>query len=282
MPTYVDMSNKDYRSAEGISSTELKRMSVSMATYKYYKDHPQNGDSPALLFGRAYHKAILEPSTFNEEFAVSPNIDKRTKAGKEEYAKFVEEAKGKDIISQDDYNTIFEMQKVLYSTPFARKLLFGEHEKSYFWTDEKSGVKCKCRPDSWGKIGDRNIIIDLKTTQNAETEAFMRDAIKRGYDIQAAHYCDGMKANIGGDFTFVFVAQEKQPPYLVNILQADEYFMKSGNDVRDNLLLDYKECVERNEWKGLMGFSNEASINSLGVPKWLQKAYESEVETNGE
>ena len=112
--------------------------------------------------------------------------------GKEAWNNFILENEGKEVISEDLLNTIDAMRKTLYATPFAKKLIYGEHEKSFFWADEETGVECKCRPDSFGCIGNQPICVDLKTCQCAETDKFMRDAAKLGYDIQAAHYCDGL------------------------------------------------------------------------------------------
>lgn len=270
------MTNEEYRAHVGVSSSEIKAMAKSMAYYKWYKENQDDKDSKALLFGRAYHKYCLEPDTFFEEFIIVPNIDRRTKAGKEEYAKFLEKSYGKDIISQDDFDTISNMRDALYATPYARKLMYGQHEASFFWKDKELNLLCKCRPDSYGKIGNQHICVDLKTCQNAETEAFMRDAIKLGYDIQASHYCDGLKAVTDEDFIFIFIAQEKTAPYCVNILQADEYFMQSGRETRKYLLETYKECMKRDEWPGYMGFSDDAEINTLGVPNWIKNTLDIE------
>lgn len=265
------MSNAEYRQREGLSSTEIKNMAKSYAYFKYLKDNPEDKDSEALLFGRCYHKWVLEPSTFFDEFAIAQNFDRRTKEGKEGYAKFVAECEGKDVISQADFDKISEMRNVLYATPYCKKLLFGQHEQSYFWVNEETGLACKCRPDSFGKLGDEGIIIDLKTCKNAETEAFMRDAIKLNYDIQTAHYIEGMKANTGLDFRFFFIVQEKTAPYLVNILEADDYFVKSGQDTRLALMEGYKKCLEKNEYPGYMGFEDEFELSSLTVPEWIKR-----------
>ena len=172
------------------------------------------------------------------------------------------------------------MQSALYNTPFVKLFIKGEHEKSFFWTDEKTGIKCKCRPDSFGKIKDQYVCVDLKTTTNAETQAFMRDSMKFGYDIQAAHYCDGLEAEYGKPFSFVFVAQEKTAPYLVNVLQADDYFIASGKEVKDALLGKYKECLEKDEYPGYM--DEESGIQSLSVPNWIKDSLNTEVEEEGE
>jgi exodeoxyribonuclease VIII len=264
------MTNAEYRSREGISSSDLKKMMKSMASFKYYKDHPDDFDNEALQFGRAYHKLMLEPDDFDNEFIVSPKFDRRTKEGKAAAEEFAKKAEGKEVISEETYQKLLEMQIALYDTPFVKLLIKGEHEKSFFWTDEKSGVPCKCRPDSFGQIKDQYICVDLKTTNDAETDKFMKDALKYGYDIQAYFYCKGLESTYKKPFKFIFIAQEKTAPYLVNVLEADEYFMRSGEELTKNLLDKYKEALETDTWEGYMG--KDSGINSLSVPEWLKNS----------
>lgn len=266
------MSNAEYRAREGISSSDLKNMMKSMAYYKYVKENPQSKDNQALLFGRAYHKYMLEMDDFFEEFAIAPACDRRTKDGKAQWDQFCKENADKDIITQADFEVIKEMREALMSTPYVKLLIKGEHEKSFFWTDEKTGIPCKCRPDSFGQIKDQYIAVDLKTTTCAETDSFMRQANKLGYDIQAVHYRQGLETHYGKPFKFVFIAQEKTAPYLVNVLEADEYFMQGGEELRDMLLGQYKKALETGEYPGYM----TDGINTLSAPNWLKKAMESE------
>lgn len=265
----IKIPNKEYRAREGVSSTDLKHMVKSPAHFRYWKDHPQE-DTPALLFGRASHKYMLEKDDFFTEFAIAPNIDRRTKAGKEEYAAFLEESKDKDIISADDFQKIQEMHEALYSTPFVAQLLSGEKELSFFLEDEETGLMMKCRPDCLSTIGDAHILIDYKSCQDASMETFMRSAINLGYDLQMSYYKDIMDKVTGHEHSVIFIAQEKTPPYAVNILEANEYFIKSGRDMYRTYLDLYKECSDSGNW---YGFINGA-INSLGLPNWLQKQYE--------
>ena len=276
------MSNAEYRKKEGVSSSDFKKMMKSMAHYKYYKDHPEDSDSEALQFGRAYHKLMLEPDDFDNEFAVSPKFDRRTKEGKAAAEEFAKKAEGKEVINEETYQKLLEMQKALYDTPFVKLLIKGEHEKSFFWVDEETGIPCKCRPDSFGQIKDQYICVDLKTTNDAETDKFMRDAMKFGYDIQAYHYCQGLENAYKKPFKFIFIAQEKTAPYLVNVLEADEYFMKSGEELTKDLLEKYKKALETDTWEGYMG--KDSGINSLSVPEWLKNSLvvDDEAETEGE
>ena len=261
----IRISNKEYRQRPGISSSELKKIMITPAHYKHWKDNPQE-DTPALLFGRSAHKYILETYDFYTEFAVAPNVDRRTKDGKEEWAKFVADSEGKDVITQEQFEQIEEMRKVMLATPFVSKLINGEHEISYFWVDEDTGLECKCRPDS---INHKlKIVVDYKTCDNAETEHFMKQAIRLGYDLQAYMYQQGVKENLGEEYLFVFIAQEKKPPYAVNILEADENFIASGKRIFNEMLNVYKQCSETGNWYGYLGAENQ--INSLGVPKWIE------------
>ena len=292
----IRISNKEYRQRPGISSSELKKIMITPAHYKHWKDNPQE-DTPSLLFGRAAHKYILETYDFYNEFEVARDFKYGTKADKEETQKFIcqkaiELGRGdewdsfiatnpkkedvvafyrslvadKDIITQEQFEQIEEMRKVMLATPFVSKLINGEHEISYFWVDEDTGLECKVRPDS---INHKlKIVVDYKTCDNAETEHFMKQAIKLGYDLQSAYYLDGVKANTGDDYIFVFIAQEKKPPYAVNILQADDIFIRSGREVYKAMLQTYKDCSESGVWYGYLGAENQ--INSLGVPKWIE------------
>jgi len=280
MAEYLEISNAEYRKMEGLSSSDIKKMMKSFATWKYFIDHPEeDNDTPALKFGRAYHKFMLEPYDFGNEYIVSPKFDRRTKEGKEAYAAFEKESEGKEVIDEETYNKLVDMREVLYKTPYVKKLIDGKHEKSFFWTDEKTGIRCKIRPDSFGKFGSQNIIVDLKTTQNAETSAFMKSALKFNYDVQAAHYTAGLEAIYGKEYTFIFIAQETTAPYLVNVLQADPYFMANGREVRDVMLETFNKCVEKDEWIGYMGFSDDKTFfNELSVPAWIKNSMEYENE----
>ena len=149
----VKISNAEYRKRPGISSSDLKKIAKSPAHFRYWKDHPEDNDTPALVMGRACHKYMLEKDDFFTEFAVAPNVDRRTKDGKQQWEEFLLSYNGKDVISSDDFEVIEEMHKVLYGTPFVAKLLSGEKEASFFMTDEETGMEVKCRPDCRTEIG---------------------------------------------------------------------------------------------------------------------------------
>lgn len=266
----LKISNKEYRELVGISSTDLKKLTKSPAHYKYWKEHPEEMDTLSLLFGRAIHKYILEKDDFFSEFAVAPKCNRRTKEGQAQWLLFEDQNEGKSILKDEEFQKIKEMRTALYNTPFVSQLLAGEKELSYFIKDEKTELIIKCRPDCLTQIGDTHILIDYKTCQDASTEAFMKSAINLNYDLQMAMYKEIMDEITGFEHSVIFIAQEKTPPYAVNILEANEHFLKSGHDMFRTYLELYKECLDSGNW---YGFVND-NINSLGLPNWLQKYYE--------
>lgn len=265
------MTNAEYHAHPSISKSNLWKLSKSPEKFRYEMDHPRERTA-AMLFGLAAHKILLEPDDFESEFAIAPAFDRRTKAGKEEWAAFVESSCGKDVIYQSDFDIAFAMAQSVRKNQYAATMLSGLHEQSFFWTDDLTGEQCKCRPDDLFDRGDIHIIADYKTCESADNESFQRDALKFGYHLQAAMYIDGMKANTGKDYTFVFIACEKTPPYAVNIFEADKLFVEYGRDQFREYIGIYHDCKQTGNWYGYTG--PFGAINTLGLPAYLRKDFE--------
>ena len=140
------MTEIEYRSHPAISRSELWRIHNSPEKFKYFKEHPEE-PTPALLFGQVFHKMALEPDTFDLEFVVMPDVDRRTKEGKQLWAEFQEQAEGKTVIPAEMHEQAKAMCESLAAVPFAQKLLNGRREAPFFWVDESTGEECKCRTD---------------------------------------------------------------------------------------------------------------------------------------
>lgn len=267
------MNETEYRQHEGVSRSQLWKLRESPEKAKYAWEHPEP-PTPALLFGQAVHKLLLEPDTFDAEFAIKPKFDGRTKAGKEAQAAFDGTLNGRSVITLEQYETAVEMRNKAISEPFVKKLLQGEHEKPMFWVDDLTGEPCKIRLDCepTARVDGRPLIVDYKSTEDASTDGFMRSAIKYGYDFQAAMYSEGYEKNTGVTPLFVFIAQEKKPPYSVNILQADKLFLQRGYEIYRELLGIYHHCKTSGNWYGYLGAYNV--INNLALPSWAAKELE--------
>lgn len=262
------MNEFEYRRHPAISRSELWKLRESPEKFKWAMDHPEP-PTPALIFGQVFHKLALEPLTFGDEFAVAPNVDRRTKDGKAAWAEFTAAADGKTVIDQQMFDKASEMVCALYRAPFVKKLFDGAHELPLFWTDEMTGENCKARLDVLSEVDGQPIIVDLKTTADASTDGFMRSAVRLGYHFQAAMYSEGYKQNTGKKPLFVFIAIEKEAPYSVNILQADEAFVSHGYDVFRELIGTYHQCKTTGNYYGYLGAYEV--INKLDLPPWLSE-----------
>lgn len=262
------MTEAEYRRHPAVSRSELWNIRESPQKFKYYKENPPE-PTPSLLFGQVFHKMLLEPDTFNDEFVVAPEANRRTKEGKQMWEAFAADHENQTIIPVEMYAQSKEMCEAVKREPLAVKLLNGAAEVPFFWTDTQTGEGCKCRVDCLNTRYSRPIIVDLKSAADAGTDSFTRDAIRYGYDFQAAMYQEGVERNIRQSPTFVFIVVEKDPPYAVNILQADELLLHRGRTLYREFLDIYHDCKTTGNWYGYLGKHNQ--INNLALPSWLAK-----------
>lgn len=271
------MSESSYRATDALSRSELWRINTSPEHFKWYQKHPPE-PTDSLLFGSLVHKAILEPESFGDEYAILPDIDRRTKAGKEQYDTFLEQNAGKTIVSPKMAEQAANMTLVATRNPLVKTLLDGPHEIPFFWEDQELPIPYKCRVDGLVEIDDRIVIVDYKSAANAATEKFSTDAFRHGYHLQAAFYSEGVKQSLELNYTpeFIFIVQEKKAPFAVNVIKASEGFMQAGRDKMYELIDIYHECCETNIWYGYNGFSGEE--NETILPGWVQLGIDEEEE----
>lgn len=260
------MTEKAYRDYPAISRSELFWLKESPEKFKFHMNNPES-PTESLLLGQVYHKLCLEPEDFDNEYAIEINVDKRTKDGKEQLANWLASVGDKTVVSRKLYEKAAEMSLALSQNKMAMALLKGEREHSYFWCDEMTGVDCKCRVDCLRELNGKPLIIDLKTASTCETDKWIRDSIKFGYPLQVGMYSEGIRANYGVDPDFIFIVQEKDSPYSVNIFKSTEEYYNYGVDEFRSLIGLYKHCMDTNNWYGQLGESNQ--INDLTLPSWL-------------
>ena len=262
---------------EAISKSRLANMAVCPAYFKWCEDNPQE-PSEDMVLGSAFHKIVLEPETFDKEFMIMPHFDRRTKEGRLGYENLMNKVQGECItlITKEQYDTICGMRDSIMSNPYARKLINGNIEQSMYFTDDLTKVECKCRPDVWRKVADRVVITDLKSAKSVMPNDFMRDCVKYHYDLQTAMYREGAGKVLGvpkDNIDFVFIAVEKKPPYLLNIMQADTYVIQKGEADFREYIGTYAECKADGVFYGLNG--KNGIINTLSLPEYLIRDKES-------
>lgn len=234
---------KSYDEIPAVRRSDLWELRKSPLHYKYAVTHPREGTA-SLAFGTAAHKYILEEDSFFDDYVIAPKIDRRTKEGKEQWARLLES--GKTILSLDDYEKILAMREGIRANKTAETLLKGRHEVPITWTDLVTGETCKIRPDV---LGDE-YIVDYKTTTSCEGFAFERSCRNYGYKLQAGMYTEGVFCTSLNRLKFAFVAQEKDPPYAVRVYFCDSGFVDEGIQMFRDLIELYHKCKEADDWPG--------------------------------
>jgi exodeoxyribonuclease VIII len=264
---YKDISNEDYHRGPGLSASGLKLLAQSPSHFK----GSVREETPAMRIGTALHTAVLEPDRFADEYVAAPDIDRRTKAGKEAWAEL--EQSGKLVLSAKEYGDACGMAEAIRRHSIAVSLVSGGMaERSVYWEctavvadavgEEEVPFLCKARPDYIRPLSKGHLVVDLKTTPDARD--FERSAYSLGYHLQAAHYRSGLNSTpYGAPKSFVFVVVEKTPPYGVMVYDASQEFLNRGHDENTALYSLYAKCLKTGSWPGY-----EEKIQILSLPKW--------------
>lgn len=259
VPSKIILTSKEYHAHPAIGSTSLKHILRSPAHYKYEKENPSE-PTPAMQLGTAIHEAILEPNLFEANSIVMPEFSGTgSRAAKEAW---LIENNGKTILKQEDYDNTMRLLDVLKKHPYTKGLLTnGAAEESYFWQDERTGLVCKCRPDY---LRDGNIIVDTKTTRDADPHVFPKQIANLKYHVSAAHYLAGVSAVEKQKFSdFILIAIEPKPPFGITIHRLDDATIDAGHGLATKALLTLKECKEKNYYPGY-----PTQILTTALPNW--------------
>jgi exodeoxyribonuclease VIII len=234
-----------------------------------------------MIAGTLAHCAVLEPEEFFDRYVVTPSDAPRKPTEAQRNAKkpspetiesiawwdaFYQRNIGKEIITQEQSDTAWKQRDSVLTIPdVAEALASGMPEVSAFWTDEETGILCKCRPDWVHPCDDGSVIlVDLKTTTDASPREFSRSIAKWRYHVQAAWYADGYAKASGLTVRgFVFAAVETDFPHLPAAYMLDDDSIDQGRtDYRRNLET-YAECLACGIWPGY-----EKEIQLTRIPNW--------------
>lgn len=269
----TDLTNSAYHASPGLSASGAKMLipPECPALFKWAQDHPKYKDT--FDFGSLVHKLVLDDP---QEQIVEVEADSwRTKAARE-MRQAAREA-GQIPALTKDLDTAREMVEVVRQHELANHLLTqpGKVEPSVFWTDERTGVDRRARFDLLpDPDAGRVVVPDYKTTVCAEPDKFARTAMDYGYHQQMAWYIDAVRAlELADDIGFVFVAQEKTAPYLVNVIELDVVAHRIGDLLNRQAIETYKHCTDNDDWPGY-----GSGVAYTPLPGWYERQYEKELE----
>jgi hypothetical protein len=267
-PGVYNITNEEYHS-DPCTVPSLSRGTLVDLLYKSpahaFANHPrftpQKPDNDKKYdIGQSAHGLFLEGI---DKCVVVHADDWRTKAAKEQ--RDAAYAEGKTPLLAKQYDEVVEMVREAKASLATSEIGIqiddedGKSEQSIFWIE--GNIWLRVRPD-WNQVSPA-MIIDYKTSESANPEAFCRKAISLGYDIQEALYKRGFRAIYGIEPRFVFMVQEITKPYLCSFISLDPQFQDEARKKVERGINLWKYCIQTNDW-----FGYPTRVCHVEMPAW--------------
>lgn len=246
-----------------VSNSRLTAFRRSPLHLIHYLTKPQTS-TPAMEFGKAFHMALLQPELFGTSYLISPDIDRRSKAGKDAWAEFMAVANGTPTVTIDEYNRIQDMVDAVMNNSSAADLISNlvAKEQDVRWHDDVYGIPMRGIIDGIGP----EYLIDVKTCVDASPDKFQRDAINMAYHRQAALYVDSQSKPV----PFYLIAIEKDEPYGVSVHEVSESLIMAGRVTYRHLLNELQGWVEDGCQATGYEFWHFTGIHNFDTPNWMK------------
>jgi hypothetical protein len=263
-----DVYHADPVAGGSLSSTGARKLLPPScpALFRWWADHGQPPQR-AFDFGHAAHRLVLG---IGPEIVAVDYDDWRTKDARER--RDAAYAAGQVPLLAPEYTVVEEMAAALRAHPIAGALFTapGDPEQSMFWTDgdrPNTLIWRRARVDwfpRWSGSG-RLIVPDYKTCRSAEPAACAKAMADYGYYMQAAWYLDAVRVlGLADEAAFVFVFQQKDPPYLITVCEPDREALAVGELRNREAVHTYRRCRAAGHWPDY----SDGRVLPLSLPRW--------------
>jgi hypothetical protein len=273
-----------YHDLDAISRSEIVLINRSPAHYWAAKLDPERKErepTPAMIAGQILHTCILEPGKFDDQFVVLPADAPNRPTSRQRNAKKPSKATVEAITFWDGWEELHghktliqaeqgeEYRKISAAihghSELAPFFEGGKPELTFIADDPVTGLQVRCRPDWMCKIGEKLVVLDFKSCDDARPFPFARSAANYGYFVQAAFYMDVIEWAYRPADHFLIVAFEKKPPYAIKIYEpTDAAIIQASQEYR--VALDtIKTCIESHSFPAY-----PTEIEALDYPHYLQ------------
>lgn len=288
------MVDADYFAHEAISNSDMnlfRRSPAHLWAHKYAPEcaRIERAETPAMRDGHMLHMAILEPERFADSYCVMPedaprrptsrqinakNPSPESKFAVEYWEAFSADNPGREIIEAAKMQRYLDIAESVSRHPEVRVLLSSKHavkEMAFIGHDPDTSLLCKCKVDLQSVVGQFNVLVDFKSTDDARPHPFQGKAWKYGYFHQAAFYPMVVEwAGYGPVDTFLFVVFEKDPPYGIKVYEPGDMGLEYARcDIR-SCLRDIKDCLNRTDGPTMQEDwpAYSTAVETLYVPSW--------------
>lgn len=270
MALLLNLPPEEYHEKVALSASTAKHLLRSPAHYLKSRE-AQDSTTLPMRFGTLVHMLVLEPSTASKRVEVRPGMaSRKLKGGREE-------ADAWEALPENAGRMLFDLETFHRAQRVAQAVLAHPQSGPFFktncvteatalWTEAVGGnlVPCKARLDCYREAD--NVIVDLKTAQDASPEGFRAACRTYKYHLQAAHYSRAVEVATGRKpDRFLFVAVESEEPHGVGIYELDEASVRIGEEQMRRAANLFVRAHHPASTAADLGYAQEVVKLSLGL-----------------
>ena len=264
-----DLDIQEYHFTDAKSAHNLMDFILWCGEGSVSQDEIPIKETPAMLEGSLIHH-MIQFQEYKSRYALAPDVDRRTTAGKAEYKQFEKEIGNRKVISRSQLDMAKGCMDAAWSHPVARLFLEnGKMERSGFC--EIMGVPVKARPDidcSHISASDNfPALVDIKTrkVRGANENAWLKDFYHTGLYIQA-----GLQILVWRELgyhvdEYFHLLVERGSPYCVNVIKLPTAW-------KTVCILQVHSAIEK--WKSWLLNGSPKSygleMKTLAFPEWME------------
>jgi len=220
-----------------LSFSSLSKILKSPWHFRHYFCRQRDKPTPQMQFGSLVHTLILEPEQYPLRYALTPKLDRRTKAGKAQYKEFLESLTDDiAVIDQKTYDDARRAVDGFMENKRAVELLnHAEHVEQELSFEHKN-LTIKGIRD----IAHSDYVCDLKTTADSSPRGFRFSVYKYLYHMQAAIY------TYDTDRDYFFIALEKTG--CCQVYQLSETLLDEGRTLFEDAVIQYHSSRFTENW----------------------------------
>lgn len=247
-----------------IRYSHLRQMARSPMHVRSAMDGQQSYDSVSMRLGRLVHGLVLGGPS-------APVIYEGERRGKA-WADFQADHPGAEIVTRAEADKAQPIADAVLADVAASALLRlpgAITEQRIEWP--LGEVIAAGTPDLFDPA--TGILVDLKTTRDAEPRRFQRSAWSYQYHAQLDWYAEGLRAHGHTVRECYLVAVETAAPYGVSVHRLDSAALEDGRRLWSSWLERFRVCLAADHWPGYA----DRPVN-FGVPEWMQQTEETDDE----
>ena len=256
----------DYFKRDGVSASLLKTCVKQSAAHAAWRQANPMDPTPAMKLGTATHAGVLQSEEAGDLIAVAPDVDRRTKSGKAEYAEWLDGVGDRLVITPEQSDLAWAMTQAVHAHPEASRLLADCYATEVEVFRDIDGLTCKAKVDA---MDDAGTIVDLKTTTDASPEAFGRQCANLLYHLQLAWYSEVVGVGVGAASAFI-IAVENSAPHAVAVYQLGRDTLDIGSRLCEVGLARWRHHLAAEALTG-GGAPYGDEIMELELPAWAKE-----------